>query len=467
MRFKFIVYSLILLIVTSVTVYADPVDDYLKAEMQRQRIPGLAIAVVNNGKVVKAQGYGLANIELNVAVTPETVFKIGSVSKQFLATGIMLLVAEGKLSLDDKISKYLEGTPETWKDITIKHLLTHTSGIVREAPGFDPDKIQSDADVIKTAYSQPLRFTPGEKWEYCNVGYFSLAEIIRKVSGKPWGDYLNERVFSPLGMTSTRVTTVTDIVPNRASSYLLQNEKLMNAENWRTVRPSGAFLSSVQDLAKWETALYENKILSQAIKTQMWTPVTLNDGKKYSYGFGWELNDYRGIGTIEHGGTLTGFRAQFSRFPEQGLAIIVLTNFASANPSALANGIAVEYITQLKLSAMQPQPAPDAAMTKAFKTLIEGIASGASDMVQATPELNAALKTVTQANRDSIGDRLKKEKSFDFLMRKDVKDKKTQRLGVDVASIWFYRLVTGEQTYYYTFYLTADKKITHLEGSLR
>ena len=129
-------------------------------------------------------------LELNVPARADTVYKIGSVSKQFISAGILLLAQEGKLSLDDPISKYLDGTPETWKPITIRHLLTHTSGIVREAPGFDPLKVQSDADVIKTAYSLPLRFTPGEKWEYCNVGYFSLAEIIRKVSGKPWGRLL-------------------------------------------------------------------------------------------------------------------------------------------------------------------------------------------------------------------------------------------------------------------------------------
>jgi len=468
MHFRFVVYALVLLsFVTAINVFADPVDDYVKAEMQRQRIPGLAIAVVSNGKVVKVQGYGLANVELNVTATPETVFKIGSVSKQFLATGIMLLVSEGKLSLDDKISKYLEGTPETWKEINIRHLLTHTSGIVREAPGFDPDKIQTDADVIKTAYSEALRFAPGEKWEYCNVGYFSLAEIIRKVSGKPWGDYLKERVFSPLGMNSTRATTVTEIITNRADSYVLQNEKLMNVENWRTVRPSGAFLSSVSDLAKWEAALNENKILSQSIRNQMWTPVTLNDGKKYPYGFGWELNDFRGVSTIEHGGTLTGFRANYLRFPEQGLAVIVLTNLASANPSALTNGIAVEYVPQLKLNSMQPQTAPDAGMTKTFKTFLGSLAAGPADMPQATAELNAALKNMSQANRNSMGDRLKKEKSFDFLQRKDVKDKKIQKLGMDVANIWFYRLVTDEQTYYYIFYLTSEGKVAHLEWSLR
>src|SRR4030095_2325722 len=178
--------ALFLLFATAVGAQTDKVDEYVKAEIQRQRIPGASIAVMKEGKVIKAQGYGLANVELNVPATPETVYKIGSLSKQLIASGIMLLVQEGKLSLDDKISKFLDGTPDTWKEITVRHLLTHTSGIVREAPGFDPLKIQNDADVIKTAYPLPLRFAPGEKWEYCNVGYFTLAEIIRKVTGKAW-----------------------------------------------------------------------------------------------------------------------------------------------------------------------------------------------------------------------------------------------------------------------------------------
>jgi D-alanyl-D-alanine carboxypeptidase len=179
-------FALVLLLAATVAARADKVDDYVKAEMQKQRVPGLSLAIIKDGKIIKVEGYGMANVELNVPARPDTVYKIGSVSKQFIAAGIMLLIQEGHLSLDDKISKFLEGTPDTWKEISVRHLLTHTSGIVREAPGFDPFKIQNDADVIKTAYPLPLRFAPGEKHEYCNVGYFALAEIISRVSGKSW-----------------------------------------------------------------------------------------------------------------------------------------------------------------------------------------------------------------------------------------------------------------------------------------
>ena len=254
-------FVLLLLFATTVVAQTDRTDDFIKAEMQRQRIPGLSLVVLKGGKVVKAEGYGLANIKLKIPATPDTVYKIASASKQFIATGIMLLVQEGRLGLADPISKYLEGAPATWKEITIRHLLTHTSGLVREAPGFDPFKIQSDAAVIKTAYPLPLRFAPGEKWEYSNTGYFALAEIIRTVSGREWSEYLNEKVFRPTGMNTTYPTNTKVSVPNRALGYS-DNEKLREASDWPALRPSGAFLSTVLDLAKWDAALYTDDILS-------------------------------------------------------------------------------------------------------------------------------------------------------------------------------------------------------------
>jgi CubicO group peptidase (beta-lactamase class C family) len=326
---------------------ADNVDEFIKAEMQRQHIPGVSIAVLKDGKPIKVEGYGMANVELNVPAKPETVYKIGSLSKQFIATGIMLLIEEGKISLDDKISKFLDGTPDTWKDITVRHLLTHTSGIVREAPGFDPLKIQNDADVIKTAYPLPLRFAPGEKWEYCNVGYFTLAEIIRKVSGKPWPDFMKERVFSPLQMNATRTTTMTDLVANRANGYTWRNGKFENSETYFALRPSGAFLSTVLDLARWDAALYTDKLLKQMSLAQMWTPVKLNNGTTYQYGFGWELGEVRGHKRVQHGGSLPGFRAGIARFMDDKLTVVVLTNAESANPGSIALGVAALYIPGL------------------------------------------------------------------------------------------------------------------------
>jgi D-alanyl-D-alanine carboxypeptidase len=206
-------FVVVLLFAATLVARADKTDDFIKAEMTRQNIPGLSVAVVKDGKIIKAAGYGVADIKLNTPAKPETVYKIASVSKQFIATAIMLLIQDRRIGLDDPISRYLEGTPATWSAITIRHLLTHTSGLVREAPGFDPFKVQTDADLIKTAYSVPLRFAPGEKWEYGNLGYYALAEALRRVSGRPWGEYLTEKVFKPSGMNSTWTTNTKENVP--------------------------------------------------------------------------------------------------------------------------------------------------------------------------------------------------------------------------------------------------------------
>jgi CubicO group peptidase (beta-lactamase class C family) len=321
----------------------DRTDIFIKAEMERQRIPGLSLAVLKEGQIVKIAGYGVASLDLKTAATPETIYKIASVSKQFIATGIMLLVQEGKVGLNDPVRKYLERSPDEWKAITIRHLLTHTSGLVRDAPGFDPSKVQLDAEVIQTAYRSPLHFAPGDKWEYSNLGYFILAEVIRKVSNRHWAEYLSEKVFKPSGMTMTYPTNTGVSLPNRAVGYS-DNARLLVAADWRALRPSGAFLSTVTDLARWDAALYTDKILTDASRRQMWTPVTLNNGTSHPYGFGWELVSFRGRRLVYHSGGVPGFRAQFARFADDKLTVIVLMNLDDVDPDAIVRGVATFFL---------------------------------------------------------------------------------------------------------------------------
>jgi D-alanyl-D-alanine carboxypeptidase len=340
---------------------AQDVDDFVKGWIEKQHVPGAAIAVIKDGAVVKTQGYGFADVENRVPTRPETVFKIGSVSKQFIATGIMLLVQDGKIAVNDAVSKYLEGTPKAWEEITLRHLLTHTAGLVREAPGFDFNKLQADVDVVKTAYPVALISAPGEKYAYSNLGYFALAEVISKVSGKPWPEFLRDRVFAPLGMTATRLTSLAEIIPNRASGYAWRTGKLHNEDDWPAVRPSGAFVSTVLDLATWEMALSGEQILKDSTKREMWTRVTLNDGQTFPYGFGWQLDDWpadskvpTGVPMIRHGGSMNGFRAGYSRWPSHRLAVIVLTNLTDAAYEGLAANIAVRYAPELRTSPQVP-----------------------------------------------------------------------------------------------------------------
>jgi D-alanyl-D-alanine carboxypeptidase len=353
---------LALMLVAAAPVRAQDVDDVVRSWIEKQHVPAAVIAVVKDGALIKVEGYGLADVEHRIPARAETVFKIGSLSKQFIATGIMLLVQDGRLGVDDLVGTHISGTPSTWAAITLRHLLTHTSGLPREAPGFDVNKLQPDIDVIKTAFPTALASAPGDKYEYSNLGYFVLAEVIRRVSGKAWGDFLRERVFAPLGMTATRVTSLTDIVPDRARGYAWREGRLQNEDDWPAVRPSGAFLSSALDLAKWEMALLGDRILKEPARREMWAPVRLNDGRTFPYGFGWQLDDWpadskvpTGVPMIRHGGSMNGFRAGYSRWPRQRLTVIVLTNLSNAPYEGLAANIAIRYAPQLATTPRLPE----------------------------------------------------------------------------------------------------------------
>ena len=326
--------------------HADEVDRIVNEEMRQQHIPGVSVGVMRDGRLIKARGYGYANLELSVPVTSDTVFAIGSISKQFIAAGILLLVQDGKLNVDDRVSQYLEDAPPSWSAITIRHLLTHTSGLVRESPDFQYIVAKPDIDLIRKAYSVALEFPAGARYQYCNLGFFILAEIMHRLAGKPWPEFLNDRIFAPLEMESTRTTTHLELVRNRASSYDWKEERFVHAPALLTVRPSGALLSNVIDIAKWDAALYGGGPLSEESKKQSWTPLRLNDGNTYPYGFGWALQPYKGHRGVQHGGSLQGFTSYFQRLPEDRLSVVVLTNGRQAKPGRIVERIADEYLNR-------------------------------------------------------------------------------------------------------------------------
>lgn len=341
---KSILFLLLFPVIAANAQVSERADSLILAEMQKTGIPGVALAVIKDGKVVKKSGYGLANIETQTPVSSASVFKIASISKPMIAMGIMILSQEGKLQLDDPVGRYLPATPESWKPITIRHFLSHTSGVVRESPGFDGYLIQPDTNVIKAAYNEPLRFTPGEKYEYCNVGYYSLAEIIRAVSGKPWHEFLAERIFRPLGMDATRTTSFTEIVPHRVNAYSLQGGKLENTFPFLTLRPSGAFLSSLDDLIQWNEALTQRQLLTPESYNAIWTPFRLNNGTDSEYGLGWSIDRLNNRRRVRHGGSLNGFKSEFVYYRDVDLTVILLTNLNEAIPAKIAEKVADLYL---------------------------------------------------------------------------------------------------------------------------
>lgn len=336
---------------------ADRFDDYLKAQMHAFHLPGVSFAVVEDGKVARIGAYGLADVHRGTAATAETVYKIGSVSKQFIATGVMLLAQDGRIDIDGPVSRYLEGTPPTWKGITVRHLLTHTAGLVRESPGFDPAKAKADAEIITALYSVPLRYPPGSKWEYSNAGYYVLAEIVTRVSGQPWTAFLETRVFRPAGMQLTVPTNVRSSPAHRAAGYT-GNDNRAAAPDWVALRPSGAFLSTVGDLAKWDALLDANQILTESSRRQMWTPVRLTDGTTYPYGFGWHTDALKdGRRVVWHGGGLPGFASYYARYLDDRVSVILFTNGDDVDLASLGRGLAEAHLTARKAERREFDPA--------------------------------------------------------------------------------------------------------------
>jgi CubicO group peptidase (beta-lactamase class C family) len=335
---------------------ADEVDQLVEDVRAEHKIPGIALLVVKHGSPVKAEGYGLANIEHQVAVTPQTIFQSGSVGKQFTATGVMMLVEDGKLNLDDSVRKYLTDAPESWQPILIRHLLSHTAGLGDYADGFDLKRDYSEDELLAEIYKTRLAFAPGDDWAYSNLGYVTLGILIHKVTGKPYGELLAERIFKPLGMSSTQIISESDIVPHRAAGYRLVNGEWKNQE-W--VSPTmnstadGSLYVNLVDMARWDAALAGEQLLKRASLEQMWAPVKLNNGQtnRGDYGFGWVVEDVNGHRVIQHGGAWQGFVSHIGRYPDDHLTVVTLANLSAGSfkkSPNLGRRVAEMYIPGLK-----------------------------------------------------------------------------------------------------------------------
>jgi CubicO group peptidase (beta-lactamase class C family) len=328
----------------------DAIDKYVQAEMARQKIPGLALLVSRSGRVVRAQGYGLANVELQVPVKPETIFQSGSMGKQFTASAVMMLVEEGKIGLEDPLTKFFPDAPAAWTQVTIRELLSHSAGFTDYPKNFDMRKDYTEAQVLKIVEAIPLAYTPGTRWSYSNLGYLTLGIVIHKVTGEFYGDFLQERIFRPLGMNTTRIISEADIVPNRSAGYRLVKGELKNQE-WvaPTVNTTadGSLYFSIEDLAKWDAALYTDKLLKRSSLEQMWTVAKLKNGQPNSgdYGFGWFIEARNGHRIVEHEGAWQGFETDIVRELDDKLTVVVLDNLADSEPKKLVDHVAEMYLS--------------------------------------------------------------------------------------------------------------------------
>jgi N-acyl-D-aspartate/D-glutamate deacylase/CubicO group peptidase (beta-lactamase class C family) len=337
------------------TAQEDAIDRIVRAQMAAQQIPGAAVAVVRGGQALKAQGYGLANVEHRVPVTADTIFQSGSVGKQFTAAAVMLMIEDGKLTLDDPLSRFYPAGPASWGRITVRHLLTHTSGIPDYTDGrIDYRKDYTEDELARFAYDLELKFVPGSEWSYSNTGYVLLGAIVRKVSGKFYGDVLRERVFTPLGMTTARVISEADVVPHRAAGYTLVKGALQN-QSW--VSPTlnttadGSLYLSLNDLIAWDRGLRARAVLKPDSWNAVFEPVRLNSGRRHPYGFGWDVDRIAGQQVTRHGGAWQGFKTYVARYLGDDLTVIALANLAQAQPERIVNAVAAHYIPALRQPA--------------------------------------------------------------------------------------------------------------------
>lgn len=370
------------------------IDAFVQREMEKQRIPGMAIAVVRDGQVVLAKGYGLANVELQVPVATHTVFQGGSIGKQFTAMAVMMLVEDGKIALDEKLSKYLGAVPPSWTAITVRHLLTHTSGLTGYPRDFDQRRDYNEDELLRIIQGVPLAFAPGERFEYSNAGYVTLGILIRRVTGQFFGDFLKKRVFEPLQMSTARVISEAAIIPNRAAGYILYDGKLVN-QPW--VAPTlnrtadSALYFTVLDLARWDAALYGEALLKRASLEQMWTPAKLSDGTDAPYGFGWFITSANGHRLIEHEGAWQGFNANISRYVDDRLTVIVMSNLKSAKTQMMSHRIAGMFLPAVAPPHYAPIADDDPQTATLVREVLHLLASGKAPLELFSPAGRASF----------------------------------------------------------------------------
>jgi CubicO group peptidase (beta-lactamase class C family) len=359
---------------TTLSVPAE-LDRYIECEMRARQIPGVALAITRNGRILRRRAYGLASIQNNAPVTPDTRFAVASVTKPITAVGIMLLVEEGKVELDAPVSRYLTEAPAAWHAMTVRHLLNHTSGLPEIGYGW-AETANQDREVLgrliglerpteqqyRIALQDTLWFAPGTNWAYSDVGYFLLGVITERASGALWRDFVRERIFLPLGMTDSYVSDEWTVYRDEARGYTIRNGELANIRrvwSWETPSAWGVF-TNVGDLARFDAALYTDRLLSEESRRTMWAPTEL-PGRVVPYALGWEVWSFRGHRTQYHGG-ITG--AEFLRLPDDSLAIVLLTNLGHGTRYGMAQNVAKMLLPTLKRPALRGVPITEAELRR-------------------------------------------------------------------------------------------------------
>ncbi|GMU02148.1 hypothetical protein KH5H1_62680 [Corallococcus caeni] len=380
----------------------DKVDAFLRAEMARNHIPGAAVAVVRDGKVIKLAAYGTANLEWNAPTSTRTAFQIASGTKMFTAVLLMDFVGQGKLQLDDRVCQYIADCPPAWKDITVRQLASHTSGM---KPGPVNADVSSVAVAVEAAKKVPLASAPGEKAAYGSDDFVILTHVLEKVGGAPYPQLLRDRIFTPLGMTNSGfdhailteedIVLTSDVIPERSATYQWRTD---HQQQYWFVYPhytlaAGGLFSSVADMSRFVAALMSDKLLKPELRSAMWTPPTLNNGKPSSFAVGWTVGRYRGRSEVGHSGGPALSDTVY--YPDDKLSVVVLTNQRKLVPN-LAHGVANFYLPSPPL--LNDPGITDATpeRTQALKQLLPALVEGKADARHFTGAAKDALADLNE-----------------------------------------------------------------------
>jgi len=436
---------------------ADPVDDYVRGKLPSLRVAGVSVAVVKDGRIVKAAGYGKASLELDVAASELTVYEIGSISKQIAANAILLLRDDGRLSLDDPISRFVDGTPATWAPITLRHILTHTAGLADFDTGnigFSYRREYTGAEFVELLGRHPLAFEPGSRWTYTNA-FPLLGLVVERVTGQPYTEFVRSRIFAPLGLTSARFKNATDVVPHRADGYEWSGGRYQHGETLRpqVIAANGGVMMNVVDFATWDIAMRAGKVLRPETVVEMSTPVRLRDGTTVSHGLGWFMDTFNGHRFGAHWGTtVTGHSAVIRRYDE-GVTVIVLGNLndGGGEVDTLSKHIADLYLPGTALEGLQVVNDPNPAQTVSATRLLGEVAKGL-DVAGVVPGLGQRLPAVA---RERLAGALASGTAFEPLGDERITP---YHFNLDPAVVLLrrYRVVTPSWTRFITVRLAAD-----------
>jgi len=439
---------------------ADDLDAYVRDYMKTRHVPAVVWGVFKDGKVVKSRAYGLANVELGAPARTDSVFEIGSVSKQFTATALLMLVDEGRLSLDDRIDKFIADLPEDWRPVTLRQLLQHTSGIpdMEAIFGYESYRnIYTPRQIIDIANSHPMDFKPGEGWSYSNTGYYLAAMVLEKVSGKTYGQFLRERIFQPLGMTHTRESDPTQIIPNRAAGY-----RVLDSGIWEVRDPmqptaclgAGTLVSTLEDMAKWDAAITQHRFLKPETQQLMFTEGRTTKGPT-GYGMGWFISPWRGNPSYEHSGGTAGFSCDYRRFPQAGVSAMVFTNlYANSVGGTLAR--AADLVSPgISYTSLKPMQEPVPGLRAKLLAAMAVVSKQGPRPDSISEKMWASY---SQVSFDAWRDRLANLKSFDLILHEQFSARKTG-FGEEYVDSYLYRLTTTKQVLYIEFQMNRKGQI--------